>query len=170
MTDPATPDEQGEASRASRSPRWPLGLVAGLIFVVDQLTKAWVRSSVEVGEQISVVGDFLQIGHVHNRGIAFGLFSGAGGWVVFAALLAGVVLALTMSSLAQEDRLIAFGIACLAGGASGNIVDRLLQGYVTDMIQLPSWPSFNVADIGITVGVCLVVVANLRSMRTSRAN
>lgn len=173
MTDPEAPPEEssvGNVRGAHRSTRSKLlvAAVAGGVFLLDIITKSVVRSSMEVGERISVIGDLLVLQHIHNRGIAFGMFEGAGGWVVFLTLAVGVVLALTLTQVATEDNWIMYGIALIAAGASGNIIDRLQRGYVTDMIQLPNWPTFNVADIAISVGVALVIISNIMSMRRER--
>jgi signal peptidase II len=172
IPDTSTADEQHATDpsprRRSTKAKVLVACVAGGVFLVDLLTKALVRERMDVGERISVIGDLLVLQHIHNRGIAFGLFNGAGGWVVFLTLIVGVVLALTLTQVATEDNWIMYGIALIAAGASGNILDRLQRGYVTDMIQLPRWPTFNVADIAISVGVVLVIISNLSSMRRER--
>ncbi len=125
--------------------------VGALVLGADQLTKALVRASIERGEVVEVVAG-LSLVNVRNRGIAFGLFSGAGPWL---AVIVGVaMLVLIATFVAHADTPLAWlpgGL--LLGGALGNLVDRIREGAVTDFIDLPSWPAFNLADSAITVGV-----------------
>ncbi len=125
--------------------------VGGLVLGADQLTKALVRSSIERGEVVEIVGG-LGLVNVRNTGIAFGLFSGGGPWL---AVVVGVaMLVLVGAFVAHADTPLAWlpgGL--LLGGALGNLVDRMREGAVTDFIDLPSWPAFNLADSAITVGV-----------------
>ncbi len=140
-------------------------VVAVAAFVADRITKLLVQDRITVGERISVVGDLLELRHVHNRGIAFGLFSGAGSIVVAGTLIVGILLFVFLMRVEPSDRLTILGGAFITGGALGNLVDRVQLGYVTDFIHLPNWPTFNVADIWITVGVVLVLLAQLVAIR-----
>ncbi len=125
--------------------------VAALVVAADQLTKAAVRASIERGEVVELFAG-LGLVNVRNRGVAFGLFSGAGPWL---ALIVGVaLLVLVATFVVHADVPLAWlpgGL--LLGGALGNLVDRVREGAVTDFIDLPSWPAFNLADSSITVGV-----------------
>jgi signal peptidase II len=142
-------------------------LVAAAVIALDQATKAIVRAQVAVGEEHEAL-PFLSIGHVHNRGIAFGFLSGGGALVLVVTLAA---LALLLGFFARDPgrALVWLPTGLLLGGALGNLFDRLRQGYVTDFITLPHWPSFNVADIAITVGVLLLVVVVERHARAADA-
>ncbi len=125
--------------------------VAALVVAADQLTKAAIRASIERGEVVELFAG-LGLVNVRNRGVAFGLFSGAGPWL---ALIVGVaLLVLVATFVVHADVPLAWlpgGL--LLGGALGNLVDRVREGAVTDFIDLPSWPAFNLADSSITVGV-----------------
>lgn len=140
-------------------------VVAVAAFVADRITKLLVQDRIEVGERIELVGTLLELRHVHNRGIAFGLFSGAGSIVVAGTLIVGILLFVFLLRVEPEDRLTILGGAFITGGALGNLVDRVQLGYVVDFIHLPNWPTFNVADIWITVGVVLVLLAQLVAIR-----
>lgn len=125
--------------------------VAAVVLGADQLTKALVRGSIERGTSVDVIPG-LDLVNVRNSGIAFGLFSGTGpllALIVGAAvvLLIGVFVAHAHYPLAWLPG------GLLLGGALGNLVDRVREGAVTDFIDLPSWPAFNLADSSITVGV-----------------
>lgn len=140
-------------------------LVAVAIFVADRIAKVFVQTSLEVGERVALVDGLLELRHVHNRGIAFGMFSGAGSIVVVGTLLVGVLLFVFLLRVEPEDYLTILGGAFITGGALGNLVDRVQYRYVIDFIHLPKWPTFNVADIGITIGVALVLLAQFAAMR-----
>jgi len=129
--------------------------VAAVALALDQLTKALIRGELLPGERIDLFAG-VDLVRVANRGIAFGLLDGAGSLVIvlaavaFAALL-GVFLA------ASERRGLWLPIGLLAGGAIGNLIDRVDQGAVTDFVDLGPWPAFNMADVEITLGVAILV-------------
>jgi signal peptidase II len=136
-------------------------LVAALALAADQVTKAIVRGSVEPGETVSALPG-VDIVRVANDGIAFGLFDDVSSGVLV-AIAALFTLVLGWFCVAMADRpglWLALGL--LAGGAIGNLVDRVREGFVTDFIDPPAWPAFNLADIEITVGVLLLAWILLR--------
>ena len=142
--------------------------VAAVVVAVDQVTKAIVRADVRVGDEHELLS-FLSIGHVHNRGVAFGLLSGGHGAIVVIVPLVALALLLGYFARHAGRPLLWLPTGMLVGGAIGNLVDRLRQGYVTDFITLPHWPSFNVADVGITVGVVILILVVERHARTAGA-
>lgn len=138
------------------------GLVGILALGLDQLTKAFVRAEVEPGEPVDLILG-LKLKLVSNEGIAFGLLDDLGGAVI--ALGAVGFLILLAYFLASGDRTrLWLPVGLLAGGALGNLVDRVREGFVTDFIDLPWWPTFNVADIEITLGVALIILVYLREL------
>lgn len=140
-------------------------IIAVVAFFVDRVTKVLIEHRLEVGERIELVGEALQLLYVQNRGIAFGLFSGAGSLVVVGTLVVGVLLFTFMLRVEPEDLVTVIGGSLITGGALGNLWDRVSYGYVVDFIHTPRFPTFNVADICITVGVVLVLIAQLVQMR-----
>ncbi|HEX4806752.1 MAG TPA: signal peptidase II [Conexibacter sp.] len=145
------------ASGRVRGARWALaGLVVVLVLALDQATKALVRGSIAVGETRRVVGP-LSFVNVHNRGVAFG-FLGTGGVLVLVVTLAALALLLVYFARHAERPLLWLPTGLVLGGALGNLVDRVHQGYVTDFIHVPHWPAFNVADVCITCGVVALVL------------
>ena len=136
-------------------PRGRAWLRAGLVFaavvVLDQVTKAIVRSSIPRGSSEKF---FLGINFVNTRntGVAFGLLSGGGAVVVVIIAVALVALAAYFATHADKP-LLWLPTGLLLGGAVGNLLDRLRGDAVTDFIDLPLWPPFNVADMAITFGV-----------------
>ncbi len=126
-------------------------VVAVATVAADQAVKALVRSTIERGDAVDFVLG-IQIVNVRNRGIAFGMFSGGGVLLVLFALAA--LAALLVFFARHRDRpLVWLPTGLLIGGATGNLIDRAREGAVTDFIDLPAWPAFNVADMAITFGV-----------------
>jgi signal peptidase II len=142
-------------------PRGRAWLRAGLVFAavvaLDQATKAIVRSSIPRGSSEKF---FLGINFVNTRntGVAFGLLSGGGAVVVVIIAVALVALAAYFATHADKP-LLWLPTGLLLGGAVGNLLDRLRGDAVTDFIDLPLWPPFNVADMAITFGVLSLLYA-----------
>jgi signal peptidase II len=130
--------------------------VAVVAVALDQITKAIVRGQVTPGDPVDVVTG-VQIVRVSNRGIAFGLLDNAGSLVLVLAALAFAGL-LAMFLAASDRRGLWLPIGLLAGGAIGNLIDRIHEGAVTDFIDLGPWPAFNLADVEITAGVIILVL------------
>ena len=154
-------------TRARRA--WLLaGILCAAVIVVDQVAKAIVRSEIVLGEEIDVLGP-LGLTQTHNTGVAFGLAGGTGAPLIIVMLAAlGVVTYLFAQDPVRPGMWVASGL--LAGGAVGNLIDRIGAGHVTDFIELPPWPPFNVADVSITFGVVLLVLIYLREgIREERA-
>ena len=122
-----------------------------VVVAADQATKALVRANVDLGSRDGVFPG-VEIVHVRNRGVAFGLFSD-GGLVLVVIGVASVVALLAFFATHSRRPLVWLPTGLLLGGAAGNLIDRLDRGYVTDFIDLPAWPAFNVADACITFGV-----------------
>jgi len=142
-----------------------LGGTAVIVLAFDQITKVIVAGSLSPGEDVELVGP-LSLKLAYNDGIAFGLAGGAGSLVIVFSLVALVLLALFIRT-APSGWLTDVAGGLILGGAAGNLLDRILEGRVTDFIALPWWPTFNIADIGITVGVVLLILSVLRGDRKS---
>lgn len=136
------------------------GALAALVLAVDQAAKAAIEAQLVPGEDVDVLGP-LGLTLSHNAGVAFGLAGGAGAPLILVTLAAlGVVAYLFARNPARPWMWVATGL--LAGGAIGNLVDRIRAGAVTDFVDLPPWPPFNLADMAITAGVLLLVLVYLR--------
>ena len=127
------------------------GAVAAVVIVVDQLTKAAIRSGIALGEQHKFLPG-VQLVHVKNTGVAFSLLSG-GGALVLVFTLAALVALVGYLAWRPGRPYLWLPTGLLIGGAIGNLIDRIAGGAVTDFIKLPLWPAFNVADMSITFGV-----------------
>jgi signal peptidase II len=140
---------------------WRLsGALCLLVLALDQIAKAAVEDSLVPGEDVDLLGP-LGLTLAHNSGVAFGLASGGDAvLIVFAVAALGVVGYLLARDPRRPGLWVAAGL--VAGGALGNLVDRVRTGVVTDYLAVGSWPPFNLADIAITVGVAIFAWAYLR--------
>lgn len=127
-----------------------------LVVLIDQWSKRLAFASLQPGESVSVFPG-VSFGHTRNEGIAFGAFAGNPALVL---TLMGVALAVLIWFYLRHRRRPGLWLATglLMGGALGNAIDRLSLGYVRDFIELPHFPSFNVADMAITFGVVILVL------------
>lgn len=127
------------------------GLVAAVTLAADQATKALVRATIERGDGIDLILG-IDLVNTRNRGIAFGLLADGGALLVVFAVAALIAL-LAFFARHRDRPLVWLPTGLLIGGAVGNLVDRTREGAVTDFVDLPWWPAFNVADTAITLGV-----------------
>lgn len=151
---------------------WPWLAWAVVILVADQATKTLILGNYRLGDS-TFITSFFNIVRAHNTGAAFSFLSDAGGWQRW--LFTGIGAAATIFIVWQlrahpGQKLFSFALASILGGAVGNVVDRLMHGYVVDFLQFhyAGWyfPSFNLADSTITVGaVCLILDELLRVRR-----
>ncbi len=131
--------------------------VAIVVFVVDRWTKAWAVTHLVLGASVPVL-PFVDWTLVENRGAAFGMLSGATAFFILVALAAVVGLIVLLRR--SPSAMVQIGVGGVLGGALGNLYDRVLQHSVVDFIDVRVWPYvFNVADIGITLGAIVLVVA-----------
>ena len=135
--------------------------VCALVVAADQAVKAIVESSLELGETRDLVLGF-ELTRVMNSGVAFGLFSEGSDAAVLAFTGASLVLILGWFAFDTTRPGLWLGVGLLTGGALGNLADRIFDGAVTDFLDPPIWPAFNVADIAITAGVVVIAFSALR--------
>jgi lipoprotein signal peptidase len=146
-----------------------LGLLTGLIVLIaDQASKYWVLHGLDLPEVGQIVLlPVLNLTFVRNRGVTFGLLNGYGAWsyMVLAAVALAVVAALGVWLRRAETALVAISLGAIAGGAIGNVIDRLRFGSVVDFIDAHigewHWYVFNLADAAIVCGVAALVLENL---------
>ncbi|MGA6992675.1 MAG: signal peptidase II [Candidatus Deferrimicrobiaceae bacterium] len=141
-------------------------LAAGGLTLADQWSKAWIVSRFDLYEARAVLVNFLHVVHVRNTGAAFGLLAGLNPRWVHPLLVAATVFAmaavLAYIHFYPRRGPAPFGLGLILGGAMGNLIDRARLGYVVDFLDVHwhhhHWPAFNVADVGITVGVFLLIL------------
>ncbi len=159
-------------SSASGMLRW-LGL-ALLIVLADQFSKMLVLEFFRLGES-SPIFSFFNLVRVHNSGAAFSFLAGAGGWQRWLFTGIGLVAAIAIIWMLRShpgQRLFAFALSCILGGALGNVLDRLLHGHVVDFLDFHyrgwHWPAFNIADSAITLGAACLILDEILRVRRSR--
>ena len=129
--------------------------VAAVVVAADQVVKALVREEIAAGERHDLVAG-IELVNVRNTGIAFGFLEGGGAVLVVGTAFA--LLALVVFFVTHTGRpLVWLPTGLLLGGAIGNLIDRALEGSVTDFVKLPHFPAFNVADTAITIGVIALI-------------
>ncbi|HEY6771991.1 MAG TPA: signal peptidase II [Solirubrobacterales bacterium] len=145
------------------------GLAAcGVVVAVDQGTKALATSLVDPGDRVEVL-PFLAFENVRNKGVAFGLGGDISAALIGATIVVLVGLLVFLAVRGGEGWLVWLPAALLLGGALGNLADRVRDGAVIDFIDLPVWPTFNLADAAITVGVLLLLLDVERSEKGGRS-
>ena len=142
----------------------PWYLLALVVIILDQITKAWAVADLQLYQRVEVTS-FLNLTLAYNPGAAFSFLADAGGWQrwFFTALSAGVSVALViwLSKLTRAERLLAIALGLVLGGAVGNLYDRIVLGQVVDFLdfhwQGSHFPAFNIADSAISIGAVLLV-------------
>ena len=131
----------------------PLLILA--VFLADRATKAWARQWLAPVFSLRLL-PFFQLTYVENTGAAWGMFQGRNLFLIALSvgLLAGLLV--LRRRWPKDDKLLHCGAALVAGGALGNLYDRIALGYVIDFLDFIVWPVFNVADSAITTGACLL--------------
>lgn len=153
-----------------------LWVLAVIVFGLDQLTKSWINARLPLGSygpgaSIEIFPGFFHLVHVGNTGAAWSMFSGAGVWLALLGLctLGAIFFWRRQLGLRSRSAQAAFGLLC--GGILGNLVDRLVHGHVIDFLDFHFggyiYPTFNVADMGICIGVFWYVLWSLRQPATT---
>jgi signal peptidase II len=136
--------------------------VAAVVYCVDQVSKALVVANLAVGARTDILGDFVQLWHAQNRGAAFSLFQDSQLLFLVVSAVALVTIAYFYRSLHGRSLWLYVIIGLVLGGTLGNLTDRLRQRYVTDFVSVGigdvRWPTFNVADSSIVLGILTIVV------------
>ena len=150
---------------------WPWLAWAVLLMGADQITKTLILNHYQLGDS-TFITSFFNIVRAHNTGAAFSFLADAGGWQRW--LFTGIGVAATIFIVWQlrahpGQKLFSFALSSILGGAVGNVVDRLMHGYVVDFLQFhyAGWyfPSFNLADSAITVGAACLILDELLRVR-----
>ena len=138
-----------------------LFLIAGVVVLLDQLTKEWVRLNLQLGEIFRPelwLTQYIRIVHWKNTGAAFGMFQNMNPVFMVLSVLVIAVILYYYPQIPRQDWLVRLSMGLLLGGAIGNLIDRFRQGYVTDFISVGKFPVLNIADASISVGVALLFV------------
>ncbi len=141
-----------------------------LVIVGDQLSKVWIVSDFYMYESRELIPDLFSLTYITNSGAAFGFLNGDhGDWrrifFISVSVIALIAMAFFIRQLKEEGKIFVIAVAMIAGGAAGNLIDRVRTGAVVDFLDFyikgHHWPAFNVADSAITVGVTLFIIGQL---------
>ncbi len=159
---------------------WLVMLVAVIVIALDQITKEWVRATIDKYTYIVPfprVGHYFLLEHVENNGAAFGILQNQNRFLIIVALVVAIAILAYAPRIPQSQPLMRVFLGLQLGGALANVADRLNHGYVTDFLRvgIPGvyyWPSFNIADSAIVVGVIglavLIIRDDLRSAHDAK--
>jgi signal peptidase II len=143
--------------------------LSALVIVVDQITKRIVDTTMQLYQSIELI-PYFQLTYMRNQGAAFSFLSGAGGWqrwfFIALAVIASVFICFWLKKLNRSQRWEAIAWSLVLGGALGNLIDRIIYGYVIDFLDVYigdwHWPAFNVADSAITLGVAMLLLDSFK--------
>ena len=147
----------------------PVG-IAALVVIIDQFTKLWIMANFALYEQQNIIPDFFDLVYVTNTGAAFGFLAGSKSglrqlFFLGVGIIALVVIVFAYGHLKKQGKIFVYSLGLIAGGAIGNLIDRVRFGSVVDFLDFylgsHHWPAFNVADSAITVGVGLFMLGTL---------
>jgi signal peptidase II len=142
------------------------------VVAFDQITKAWIVGELgpdQINHRRDLLGSWISFEYVQNRGAAFGLFAGGGGFVPVLVALGFIALIIALRKASRPNSWFLFAAGLVAGGAVGNAIDRVRLGHVTDFIAVGTWWRFNLADSAVTVGVLILIWLSMQ-MRDEREN
>ena len=176
----ATKKSSGAAARGGHSGLLPWLGIAAIIILLDQFTKVLIVGWMQHGDSREV-WSFFNIVRAHNTGAAFSFLAGAGGWQRWFFVGLGAVATVFIVYMLRQhgnQKLFAWALTLILGGALGNVIDRLIHGYVVDFLDFHwrflspmfpggHFPAFNIADCGITLGAMLLILDELRRVRRS---
>jgi len=148
-------------------------LIPFLVLILDHVSKWLVRTRTDPHQVIDIIPGYLRLSYVHNSGVAFGLFADLDmAWKPYIlsgmAIIAVVVILLYSSRMPPERTLLQVSLAMTMGGILGNLADRIVRGFVVDFIEFHiyesfHWPTFNIADSAITIGIGLLLIDTIRN-------
>ncbi|MEK6849584.1 MAG: signal peptidase II [Nanoarchaeota archaeon] len=136
-------------------------IIAACVIALDQITKAIVRATIATSGPVTLIPKVLSFTYVLNTGAGFGLLQGQNILLMLVALIAIIAIILSLRKILENQHHVV-GAALILGGAAGNLIDRVLYKAVTDFITLPLWPSFNIADSALTIGVLILLWQSFR--------
>lgn len=144
--------------------------ISAIIIALDQVTKSIMVSWLSLYETIAVI-PYFNLTMAHNHGAAFSFLSQAGGWqrwfFIVLAIVISLVLFAWLAKLKPHAKLEAISLSLILGGAIGNVIDRIVYGYVIDFLDVyvgsSHWPAFNIADSAICIGAVLLILDSFKS-------
>ena len=134
-------------------------IIIALVVAIDQLTKYLIRSNMDLNHTIPIIDGIFHLSYIHNFGAAFSLFEGK---TYFLAAMQFIVIVIALVYLMKKQKkehwCLLLSISLIAAGGIGNLIDRIVNGYVVDFFDFRIWPVFNVADISVCTGCGLLIL------------
>ena len=147
---------------------WGILLVIAIV-ACDQLSKYAIRSLFNVNESVSVIGDFFELRYIQNDGAAFSSFAGKQAFLIAVSIIAIIGAAFFLRKMKSEGAMFKVALLCIIAGGIGNLIDRFILGYVTDMLSFSIFPPvFNIADIAVCLGCGILIVYVLFFMKDDK--
>ena len=147
---------------------WGILLVIAIV-TCDQLSKYAIRSLLSVNESVSVIGDFFELRYIQNDGAAFSSFAGKQAFLIAVSIIAIIGAAFFLRKMKSEGAMFKVALLCIIAGGIGNLIDRFLLGYVTDMLSFSIFPPvFNIADIAVCLGCGILIIYVLFFMKDDK--
>jgi len=140
-------------------------LIALILFVIDQISKALISTYLKLNESITIIKDFFYIRYINNTGASFGILSNSKVLLIILSIIAIIIILRYMNTF-KKTKMNLIGFALILGGILGNLADRILYGYVKDFLDFVifnyNYPVFNLADIFIVLGVIILIISIIR--------
>ena len=148
---------------------WGILLVIAIV-ACDQLSKYAIRSLFNVNESVSVFGDFFELRYIQNDGAAFSSFAGKQAFLIAVSIIAIIGAAFFLRKMKSEGAMFKVALLCIIAGGIGNLIDRFILGYVTDMLSFSIFPPvFNIADIAVCLGCGILIIYVLFFMKDDKS-
>lgn len=132
---------------------------------LDQLTKWLVVNNLPYQSPIPIIGDFFSLKYIQNEGAAWSILSGKVDFLIIVTAIVMVIIAVLLFKTPKEDKLMRFSFALVLAGGIGNLIDRIVLGYVVDFLAFPNFPVFNIADCCVTVGIFLIIIFTILDIK-----
>jgi len=140
-------------------------IISIIVFILDQISKAIISTFMSINQSIRIIKNFFYITYIHNTGASFGILKNNKAILIILSIIAIIVLIRYMTSF-KNTKLNTYGLGLLMGGIIGNLADRILFGHVKDFLNFYiigyDFPIFNIADIGIVIGVIILIISIIR--------
>ncbi|SFD82193.1 signal peptidase II Aspartic peptidase. MEROPS family A08 [Lentibacillus persicus] len=147
-------------------------ILAIVVIAIDQLSKWLIASTMEIGQQITIIGNFFALTSHRNSGAAWGILQGQMGFFYIITIIVVAGLVYYMQKYARDNQLLAIALSLILGGAIGNFIDRLFRKEVVDFFDFVifgyDFPIFNIADSALSIGVILVIIITIIDERKEK--
>ena len=131
--------------------------IAFLIILIDQISKFIIRNSMHLSQSIPVIKNIFHITYIHNFGAGFGILQQQKLFLILISAIVVCIILFYSKKIGKKERLLQSIAGIVLGGTIGNLIDRIIYGYVIDFLDFRIWPIFNIADSAVTIGVIFLI-------------